>query len=100
VVQRTQEIGIRIALGATRGGVLRLVVGQQAQMIVLGSVVGLALAWAASRLLSSLLYGVTAHDATTFMVSWVALTLVALLASSAPALRATRTDPCEALRYE
>ena len=100
VVQRTQEIGIRVALGATRAGVLRLVVGQQARMVILGGVVGLALAWAAGGVLSSLLYGVTAHDAATFVISWVALTFVALLASAAPALRATRTDPCEALRYE
>jgi putative ABC transport system permease protein len=100
VVQRTQEIGIRVALGATQGGVIRLILGQQARLILLGSLAGVALAWAASGVLSSLLYGVKAHDAATFAISWVVLTGVALLASAAPALRATRTDPNVALRYE
>ena len=100
VVQRTQEIGIRVALGASRGSVLWLILRQQAQMILLGSAVGLILARAISGLLSSLLYGVSPHDLTTFVLSWVVLALIALLASAAPALRATRTDPCVTLRYE
>ena len=100
VVQRTQEIGIRAALGASRGSVLRLILRQQAQMILLGSAVGLVLASAISGLLSSLLYGVTPHDLPIFALSWIVLALIALLASAAPALRATRTDPCVTLRYE
>ena len=100
VVQRTQEIGIRVAMGATRRGVLRLVLGQQARLILLGSAAGLALAFALSGVLSSLLYGVKAHDFTTFAVSWIVLMMVALLAGAAPALRATRADPCVALRNE
>jgi putative ABC transport system permease protein len=100
VMQRTQEIGIRMTLGATRGSVLRLVLWQQARMILLGSAAGLALAVALSGVLSSLLYGVKPHDFTTFAASWIVLTGIALLASAAPALRATRTDPCVTLRYE
>jgi predicted permease len=100
VVQRTQEIGIRVALGATRGSVLRLILRHQARMILLGSAAGLALAAAVSGVMSSLLYGVKPHDFTTFALSWIILTLIALLASAAPALRATRTDPYVTLRYE
>ncbi len=100
VVQRTQEIGIRVALGATRGSVLRLILWQQARMILLGSAAGLALATALCGVMSSLLYGVKPNDFTTFALSWIMLTSIALLASAAPALRATRTDPCVTLRYE
>jgi putative ABC transport system permease protein len=100
VVQRTQEIGIRVALGATRGSVLRLILREQARMIVVGSAAGLALAIALSGVMSSLLYGVKPRDLTTFAVSWVVLTVIALLAGAVPALRATRADPCVTLRYE
>jgi putative ABC transport system permease protein len=100
VVRRTQEIGIRVALGATRGSVLRLILHQQARMILVGSAAGLALATAFSGVLSSLLYGVKPRDFATFTLSWIVLAAVALAASAAPALRATRTDPCVTLRYE
>ena len=100
VMQRTQEIGIRVALGATRGMVLQLILRQQARMILLGSAAGLALAVALSGAMSSLLYGVKPHDVTTFALSWILLTLIALAASGAPAWRATRTDPCVTLRSE
>lgn len=100
VVQRTQEIGIRVALGATRSGVLRLVLGQQARLILLGSAAGLALALGTTGLLSSLLYGVPPRDFATFAVSWVVLMIMAALASAAPAVRAMKADPSEALRYE
>jgi putative ABC transport system permease protein len=100
VVRRTQEIGIRVALGATRGSVLRLILHQQARMILVGSAAGLALATALSGVLSSLLYGVKPRDFVTFALSWIVLAAVALAASAAPALRATRTDPCVTLRYE
>jgi ABC-type antimicrobial peptide transport system permease subunit len=100
VVLRTQEIGIRVALGATRGSVLRLILREQARMILLGSAAGLALALALSGVMSSLLYGVKPNDFITFVLSWIILTSIALLASATPALRATRTDPCVTLRYE
>jgi ABC-type antimicrobial peptide transport system permease subunit len=99
-VRRTQEIGIRVALGATRGSVLRLILRQQARMILVGSAAGLVLATAFSGVLSSLLYGVKPHDFATFTWSWIVLAAVALAAGAAPALRATRTDPCIILRYE
>ena len=69
-------------------------------MILLGSAAGLVLAVALSGVLSSLLYGVKPRDFTTFALSWIILTAIALLASAAPALRAMRTDPCITLRYE
>ena len=100
VLRRTQEIGVRMALGATRGGILRLVLGQQSRVILLGSLLGLVLALATSGLLSSLLYGVKPRDGFTLGASWLVLTAVALLASAVPALRATRCDPTVALRYE
>jgi ABC-type antimicrobial peptide transport system permease subunit len=99
-VQRTQEIGIRVAMGATRGGVLRLILGQQARLILLGSAAGLALAVALNGVMSSLLYGVKPRDFTTFALSWIVLTVIALGASAAPAVRAIRTDPSVTLRYE
>jgi len=100
VTQRTQEIGIRMALGARRVHVLNLVVGHSLRLTVAGVIAGVSLALALTRYLATLLYGVTARDAWTF--SSVALVLVgfALLASYIPALRATRVDPATALRCE
>ncbi len=89
-----------MTLGATRGSVLRLILREQARMILVGSAAGLGLAAALSGGMSSLLYGVKPHDFTTFALSWIILTSIALLASATPALRATRTDPCVTLRYE
>ena len=100
VVRRTQEIGIRIAMGATRGRVLRLILGQQARMILLGNAIGLALAVALSGAMRGLLYGVSPWDIATFALSWLVITAVAFLASAAPAMRAARTDPSVAIRYE
>jgi len=100
VLQRTQEIGIRVALGATREGVMRLILEQLGRLILLGSAAGLALAGALSGVLSGLLYGVKPRDFVAFTLSWAVLTAIALLAGAAPALRATRADPCIALRYE
>lgn len=100
VVQRTREIGIRVALGATDGSVLRLVLLEQARLVLMGGAVGLALAIALSGVMSGMLYGVKPRDFTTFAVSWVMLTTAAMLASTAPALRAMRTDPSITLRYE
>jgi len=100
VVQRTPEIGIRVALGAPRGGVLLLILRQHARMILLGEVVGLALATALSRFMSSLLFGVKPHDFSTFGFCAVILMLVALVACYIPARRAAKIEPMEALRYE
>lgn len=100
VQQRTQELGIRMALGADRGNMLRLVLTQGMKLMVVGVVLGLALAYALTRLLASLLYGVKATDPATFGAVAGVLTLVALVAAFIPARRATAIDPAIALRYE
>ena len=100
VAQRTHEIGIRMALGAQRRDVLRLVVGQGMRAVLIGVAIGIAAALALSRLLSQLLYGVGDKDPVTFAAVTVLLTLVALAACYIPARRAMRLDPMVALRYE
>ena len=100
VARRTSEIGLRMALGAQRLDVLRLVVGQGLRLISVGIVVGLAASFALSRLLSSMLYEVKPNDPLTLVGVTLLLTIVALLASYIPAYRATRVDPMVALRYE
>ena len=99
-VQRTQEIGIRMALGATRTDVLRLILREGAQLILIGGVVGLALALALSRVLQSILFSVSPHDPISFIAVSVLLTLVALVAAVIPARSAMKTDPMAALRWE
>jgi predicted permease len=100
VAQRTRDIGIRMALGATRRQILRDVLTHGIRLTVAGLALGLGGALAGTQLLSSLLYGVRSTDATTFTVAALILCAVALLASYVPARRATRVDPMVALRYE
>jgi len=100
VQQRTQEIGIRMALGASRGRMLSLVMGQGMKLAGIGVGLGLALAYGATRLLASLLFGVKASDPLTFAAVAGILTAAALLAAYIPARRATTVDPAVALRCD
>jgi putative ABC transport system permease protein len=100
VAQRTREIGIRMALGAQTGTVLKLAIGYGMKLVIAGIVIGLIAAFALTRVMSALLFGVTATDPTTFTLISLLLIAVAVLASYVPARRATRVNPIIALRYE
>ena len=100
VSQRTREIGIRLALGATPRHVLRLMMGQGMRLTLIGVAIGFVGAIAVTRLMRSLLFGVAPTDVMTFGISSVVLIFVALCACFIPARRATRVDPLVALRYE
>ncbi len=100
VAQRTHEIGIRMALGAQTGAVLKLAVGYGLKLVIAGVVIGLIAAFALTRVMATLLYGVTATDPATFTLISLLLVCVAAVASYIPARRATKVDPIIALRYE
>ena len=98
VQQRTHEIGVRLALGASARDVVRLLVDQGMRPVAVGVALGLVGAWGASRALGALLFGITAGDAMSYAVASVALTLAALAATLVPARRAIGVDPAIALR--
>ena len=98
--QRTHEIGIRLALGASRADVLRLILRRGIVLTLLGLVIGLGLSFGVTRFLQSLLLGVSSTDALTFVAVALLLSAVVLVACLIPARRAMRVDPMQALRYE
>jgi ABC-type antimicrobial peptide transport system permease subunit len=100
VAQRTREIGIRMALGAQLGDVLKLVLSHGVKLTIMGGVIGLLGAYLVTRAITSVLYGVSATDPLTFILVSLLLVAVALLACYVPARRATKVNPLEALRYE
>jgi putative ABC transport system permease protein len=100
VMQRTQEMGIRIALGAERARLIRMIVRQGLAVAAIGVVIGVAAALALTRTLTGLLYGVAANDPLTFAAMPVFVILIATLACYIPARRAAALDPLAALRYE
>jgi ABC-type antimicrobial peptide transport system permease subunit len=100
VSSRTSEIGIRLALGATRGGVQRLLVRQGVLLSCIAMLIGLPLAWAASRIVARVLYGIAPHDWITFTTVPAFLAAVTLLACWIPARRAATVEPQTALRHE
>jgi putative ABC transport system permease protein len=100
VAQGTREIGIRVALGAQSRDLFQMVLGRGLRLTLIGIILGVAGAFGLTRLMSNLLFGVSATDPLTFMGVAVLLVIVALLASYIPARRATKVDPLVALRYE
>jgi putative ABC transport system permease protein len=100
VSQRTREVGIRMALGANRGDVMKMITRQGMRLAAIGVAIGLLLSLALAQVLSSLLIGVSGYDVMTFILVPVLLSVVALVACYLPARRATKVDPLVALRYE
>ena len=100
VAERTREIGVRMALGARRGQVVGMVLGQAAPLAAIGIGAGLVASWGLTRLMSSLLYGVSPNDPAVFAAVAAALGTTAMAACLGPAIKAARVDPVTALRYE
>ena len=100
VTQRTSEIGIRMSLGAEARDIFRLIVGQAAKLVGVGILAGVVVALGATRIMTSLLYGITATDPVTFVSICAIIGVIALVASYMPAYRATRVDPLVAIRYD
>jgi len=100
VTQRTHEIGVRMALGARAANVLSLIMRNGLVLVLAGIVIGVAGAFALTRFLTTLLFGVTPTDTVTFVLVSLVFFVIAMVASLIPALRATRVDPLVALRYE
>jgi ABC-type antimicrobial peptide transport system permease subunit len=100
VARRTNELGVRMALGARKIDVLKLILGQTVMLAALGVGIGLVLALGATRVISKLLFGVNAADPLTFAATALLILVIALAASLIPALRAIKVDPMVALRYE
>jgi ABC-type antimicrobial peptide transport system permease subunit len=100
VVQRTREIGIRIALGAMRGDIGRLVLREAVVLVAIGVAIGVPAAYGLGRLMDSMLYGVSAGQPLTLLAGPALMAVVALAAAYIPVRRATRVDPMVALRYE
>jgi ABC-type antimicrobial peptide transport system permease subunit len=100
VAQQTREIGVRIALGATPRGILKMILGNVARWTISGAAIGLVGAWLSSRLLESLLFEVRAHDPLLLSLALLVLVAAAFVAAWIPARRAMRVDPMVALRYE
>jgi ABC-type antimicrobial peptide transport system permease subunit len=98
--QRTREIGIRVALGAQPGNVVRMVMKEVVAIIGIGFAIGLPAAWLSSKLVASLLYGIQPDDPASIGVAMAVLAGIALLAGYIPAARASRVNPLRALRYE
>jgi ABC-type antimicrobial peptide transport system permease subunit len=100
VLRRTRELGVRLALGASRVNIAWLIVGSSLHCTIVGTLAGLIASWALARWIRSLLYGVTAHDAASFSIAPLVLVAVAILSSLIPMRRAVRIDPAESLREE
>jgi ABC-type antimicrobial peptide transport system permease subunit len=100
VTRRTHELGVRMALGAGKLAVMRLLLGQVTITIAVGLAIGLPSTWALTRIIESQLYGIKAHDPLSLLVASAAVTGIAILAALLPLRRATRIDPVRALRYE
>src|SRR5262249_40133211 len=100
VARRTKEIGIRMALGAKRSNVIAMVLGSVARLVLIGIALGLPAAWAASRWIASMLFGLKPTDPATIAGAVLLLAGVALAAASVPARRASRVDPMTSLRHE
>ncbi len=100
VSQRQRELALRIALDASRGSTVRLVIGQTMLNAGIGTLLGLTGAWAAQRLVRGFLFQISPVDPSTFIIGGILLLLVAVIASGIPAARATRVDPAQLLRQE